>query len=157
MTFGQIVGGTKNNIIPEHAALEGTLRTFNEEVRAQLLERLGGFVSHIAAAYRAEARLVVVRGIPAVDNDVDFTARVVDSAVKALGAEAVIDGSPLMGSDDMSYFLEQRPGCYYQIGAAIPDQHMMPHHHPGFDIDEGALPIGLKLSLQAVLDSLLLR
>lgn len=154
MTFGQVTGGTKNNIIPDTAELQGTLRTFNSDVRAQLLERLGSFVSHIGGAYRAEARLIVEGGIPAVDNDVDLTARVMQSAARALGPDAAIDGPPLMGSDDMSYFLQQRPGCYYQVGAAFPDKQMLPHHHPGFDINEESLPVGLRLSLQAVLDAL---
>ena len=76
------------------------------------------------------------------------------SAARALGPDAAIEGHLLIGSDDMCFFLEERPGCYYQVGAAIPDQQMMPHHHPGFDIDEDALPIALRLSLQAVLDAL---
>ncbi len=154
MTFGQIIGGTKNNIIPETAELRGTLRTFNVDVQHQLLERLGAFVSHIAGAYRAEARLIVEGGIPAVVNHGEMTERVTASAARALGPDAAIEGHLLMGSDDMCFFLEERPGCYYQVGAAIPDTQMMPHHHPGFDIDEDALSIALRLSLQAVMDAL---
>ena len=154
LTMGQIHAGTKNNIIPEFAELHGTLRTFNPSVRAQLIERLGSFVSHIAAAYRAEAHLRVDGGIDAVENHGEFTDRVRQSAIQAIGADNVIDGELIMGSDDMCYFLQERPGCYYQVGAAIPDTPMMPHHHPGFDLDERALAIALRVSLHAVLDAL---
>jgi amidohydrolase len=154
MTFGQVIAGTKNNIIPETAELRGTLRTFNTAVRHQLLERLGSFVSHIAGAYRAQARLIVDGGIPACVNHAEFTAKVRGSAARAIGADRVVDGELLMGSDDMCYFLNERPGCYYQVGAAMPGREMMPHHHPGFDFDEDALTVGLKVSLQAVMDAL---
>jgi amidohydrolase len=154
MTFGRIVSGTKNNIIPETAEMVGTLRTFNTAVRHQLLERLGSFVAHIAAAYRAQAKLIVEGGIPACVNHGEMTAKTRASAIKAIGAESVSDGELLMGSDDMCYFLQERPGCYYQVGAATAGREMMPHHHPGFDIDEGSLNVGLRVSLQAMLDVL---
>ena len=154
MTFGQVIAGTKNNIIPETAELRGTLRTFNTKVQHQLLERLGSYVSHIAAAYRAQARLIVEGGIPAVLNHAGMTPKVRESAARAIGAENVSDGELLMGSDDMCYFLNERPGCYYLIGAAMPGKQMMPHHHPGFDLDERCLEVGLKVSLQAVWDAL---
>lgn len=153
LTMGQIHSGTKDNIIPETAELQGTLRTFNNDVRAQLLERLGSFVTHIAAAYRAEAHLRVAGGIDPVVNDGHVTGLVHQSAVTALGAGNVSEGIPIMGSDDMCYFLKERPGCYYQVGCALPDTEMMPHHHPGFDMDERALAVALRLSLRAVLDA----
>jgi amidohydrolase len=154
MTIGQVIAGTKNNIIPDKAELRGTLRTFSAKVRHQLIERMGTFVSHIAGAYRAQARLIVEGGIPAVDNHGEMTDRVNKSAIRAIGAENVIEGELLMGSDDMCYFLQERPGCYYQVGAALPDREMMPHHHPGFDLDERSLEVGLRVSLQAILDAL---
>jgi len=153
LTMGQIHSGTKDNIIPETAQLQGTLRTFNNDVRAQLLERLGSYVSHIAGAYRAEASLRVAGGIDPVVNDGHVTGLVHQSAVAALGAGNVSEGIPIMGSDDMCYFLRERPGCYYQVGCALPDTEMMPHHHPGFDMDERALAVALRLSLRAVLDA----
>ena len=66
----------------------------------------------------------------------------------------MIDGELIMGSDNMCYLLQERPGCYYQVGTAIPDTPMMPHHHPDFDLDERALTIVLRISLNAVLDAL---
>ena len=95
----------------------------------------------------------VAGGIDPVVNDGHVTGLVHQRAVNVLGAENVSEGKPIMGSDDMCYFLKERPGCYYQIGCALPDTEMMPHHHPGFDLDERSLAVALRLSLRAVLDA----
>jgi amidohydrolase len=60
-----------------------------------------------------------------------------------------------MGGEDMSFFLNEVPGCYFFIGSANPEKlDTMPHHHPEFDIDEDALAIGTQVIVQAVLDYL---
>jgi amidohydrolase len=68
LSVGQIQAGTKNNIIPDKAVMRGTLRTFNLDVREQLLGRLQSFVSDMARAYRTEARLDLTMGCPPVIN-----------------------------------------------------------------------------------------
>ena len=69
LTVGQIVSGTKHNIIPVTATLRGSLRTFSQEVREQVMERLGAFVTNIAHAYEAEAHLAFAdEGCPTVDQ-----------------------------------------------------------------------------------------
>jgi amidohydrolase len=155
MTVGQITGGTKHNIIPETAHLAGSIRAFKRDIRDQLIERLSSYASRMAQAYRAEAQVSIMGdGTPAVVNDVDITERVRRGTIDLLGSDAVLDGQPMMGSDDMSLFLQERPGCYFWIGAATPGKEMQPHHHPGFEIDEGSLDIGLRVALNAVLDAL---
>jgi amidohydrolase len=147
LSVGQIQAGTKNNIIPDKATMRGTLRTFNFDVREQMLGRLQSFVADMARAYRAEARLDLTMGCPPVVNPDRETDLVHRCAVDELGEAAVTEGPPVMASDDMSLFLRARPGCYFRVGIAPADGHPAPHHAPEFEMNELGLPIGLRVAL----------
>jgi metal-dependent amidase/aminoacylase/carboxypeptidase family protein len=151
MTVGQIVCGTKGNIIPDRAEMRGTIRTFDQAVRDQLVARLGAYVSHIAQAYRAEGRLAVEGGsCPAVVNPPAQTAFVRECAARVVGAARVDEGLPIMPSDDMSLFLRARPGCYFQVGIKPTHDRPCPHHAPEFEMNEAGLPVGLAVGLEVV-------
>jgi amidohydrolase len=155
LTVGQIVGGTKHNIIPASAVMRGSLRTFSETVRAQLKGRLADYAAAIARAYRTEAALTYMGdGCPAVVNHAKETAFVRECAQAELGADALNPGPPVMASDDMSLFLQQRPGCYFRVGIAPPEGGPYPHHAPEFQMNEDGLPVGLRLGLTVMLNAL---
>jgi len=155
MTVGEIHSGTKHNIIPETAVLRGSIRAFRTNVRDQMVERLGSFASRIAQAYRAEARVTLVGDCcPPVVNDAAWAGHVRGEAVAELGAEKVTEGKPAMGSDDMSLFLNERPGCYFWVGVAPPGKEAQPHHHPAFELDEGGLEVGVRVGLRSLLKAL---
>src|SRR5882724_4998795 len=117
LTVGQIVSGTKGNIIPDRAIMRGTIRAFEQSVRDHLVTRLGAFASDIAKAYRAEATTRFDGGsCPAVVNHAKETEFVRACAVDEVGGEAVTEGRVVMASDDMSLFLRERPGCYFRVG-----------------------------------------
>jgi amidohydrolase len=155
LTVGQFVGGTKHNIIPAGAVLRGSLRTFNPRVRAQIKERLAAYAGDVARAYRTEARLSWMgEGCPTVVNhgkETDFVRR---CALDAIGSDAVEDGDLVMASDDMSLFLQERPGCYFRVGIAPGDGRPHPHHAPEFEMHEGGLPVGVRVGLGVMLDAL---
>jgi amidohydrolase len=154
LTVGQIVAGTKHNIIPATAVMRGSLRTFSEVVRHQVVERLGTFVTGMAQAYQAEARVSFQgEGCPAVINHAAQTTFVHQCAVDELGQEAVEDGDYVMASDDMSLFLHERPGCYFRVGIA-PAGPPRPHHAPEFEMNEAGLPVGLRVGLNVMLSAL---
>jgi amidohydrolase len=122
LTVGQFVGGTKHNIIPASAVLRGSLRTFNAAVRAQIKQRLADYTADMARAYRTRAKLSFQGdGCPAVVNHEKETAFVRSCATAELGAAALNDGPPVMASDDMSLFLNARPGCYFRVGISPND------------------------------------
>jgi amidohydrolase len=155
LTVGQIEAGTKNNIIPASAVMRGTLRTFNESVRQQILERLGGFAADLARAYRAEARLALSdMRCPAVVNHDAQTSFVHACATAELGTDAVSAGRPVMASDDMCLFLRERPGCYFRVGVAPTHGRPAPHHAPEFEMNEEGLPVGLRVALGVMLNAL---
>jgi len=153
LTVGQILAGTKHNIIPATAVMRGSLRTFNETVRAQVIERLGTFVSSMAQAYQADAHLAFQGGCPTVVNHATQSSFVKQCALDELDSEAVEDGTLGMASDDMSLFLQQRPGCYFRVGIA-PSGPPRPHHAPEFEMHEGGLPVGLRVGLNVMLSAL---
>jgi amidohydrolase len=156
LTVGQIVAGTKHNIIPATAVMRGSLRTFAPAVRAQIKERLGAYARDIARAYCAEARLGFVgEGCPTVVNHERESALVQTSVVTALGGEAMRgEAAPVMASDDMSLFLQARPGCYFRVGIAPGSGPPRPHHAPEFEMNEDGLTVGLRVATRVMLDAL---
>ncbi|HYE93882.1 MAG TPA: hypothetical protein VEA38_22820, partial [Terriglobales bacterium] len=76
------------------------------------------------------------------------------SAIDAIGPEHVHDGDLVMASDDMSLFLQARPGCYFRVGISPTDGKPHPHHAPEFEMNEDGLPVGLRVGLNVMLDAL---
>ena len=154
MTVGEIKAGTKHNIIPETAVLSGTIRAFERTVRDQLVERLGAFASRMAQAYRAEARVSIHSDCcpPVIKGEAE-TGFIHQCALEEVGEGDIEEVPPVMGSDDMSLFLEARPGCYFWVGVAPEDKPPMPHHHPAFEMSEKGLPVGVRMGLASILKS----
>jgi amidohydrolase len=150
LTVGQLLAGTKNNIIPDKAVMRGTLRTFDMSVREQMLGRLQSFTSDMARAYRAEAQVDLTMGCPPVVNPEREAALVHRCAADELGEAAVIAGNPVMASDDMGLFLRERPGCYFRVGIAPATGPERPHHAPEFEMNEDGLPVGLRVALSVL-------
>ena len=156
LTVGQIVSGTKHNIIPATAVMRGSLRTFTPTVRAQVKERLGAYARDIARAYRAEARLSFQgEGCPTVVNHAPQSTFVRNCAAAELGGDAVKGESNLVpASDDMSLFLQARPGCYFQVGVSPVSGPTRPHHAPEFEMNEDGLPVALRIAASVMLGAL---
>jgi metal-dependent amidase/aminoacylase/carboxypeptidase family protein len=74
--------------------------------------------------------------------------------VAEVGADAVKGESPVMASDDMSLFLQARPGCYFQVGVAPRSGPPRPHHAPEFEMNEDGLPVALRLATSVMLETL---
>ena len=154
LTVGQIVSGTKGNIIPETALMTGTIRAFKEGVRDHLVSRMGAFVADIARAYRAEASMRLDYSCPAVVNPAKETEFVSRCLAEDLGGDAVTEGGLVMASDDMSLFLRERPGCYFRVGIGPAAGSPRPHHAPEFVMNEAGLPVGVRTGLGVMLAAL---
>jgi amidohydrolase len=149
-TFGTINGGFASNIIAPEVTFTGTVRSFNPKLREFVLKRIDEITTGIAAAMRCKAEVKLVFGTPACVNDPHMTTLVHECAKELVGEENVLDGVAIMGSDDMSLFLQEAPGCYFSIGSAKMDGSSFPHHHPGFDIVESSMPIGAQVMTKVV-------
>jgi amidohydrolase len=155
VSFGKIESGHGHNIIAHDAVLSGTVRTSNEAVRQQMPERIARLCNGIADAYGATCRVDYRHQYPVTVNDGAMVDLVRQAAAAVIGPESVIEADPTMGSEDIAYFFERVPGCYFFLGAANAARGIdKPHHHPQFDIDEDCLPIGLQVVVRSVLDYL---
>jgi amidohydrolase len=144
ITVGALHAGTVSNVIPEEAVFRGTVRTFDEAVRKHLAERIPALIAGIASAMRAEARVDYHFGYPALVNDAAMTDLVREVARGLVGPERLIEREAGMGGEDMAYFLQAVPGCFFRVGSNNPAKGLVyGHHHPKFDVDEEALPLGV--------------
>ena len=142
----QFHAGSAGNVIPETAMLQGTIRTLRPETRA-LMERLVRQVAEsTAAAHDARVELAFRRGYPPTVNHAEATDRAAAAASRILGQERVQrHAPPAMGAEDFAYMLEQRPGCMIKLGQRGADRGGVPLHHPDYDFNDDALPIGASL------------
>jgi metal-dependent amidase/aminoacylase/carboxypeptidase family protein len=135
---GVLIAGTANNVVPRHALLRGTLRTFTPEQQEQALTRLSELLAEVESVFGVKCELQFDESTPAVVNDASVVSRVVESAAKVVGANNVITIPPITPSDDVSEFLRRVPGCYLLIGGAMDDGSSGMHHGPDFTIDDRA-------------------
>ena len=157
ITIGIIQAGTAFNIIPESAEMHGTMRAFSAEHRSKLVRRISEIAQGIATAMGGSCEIEVIDGCPPCVNDSTVTEIVHNAAVATVGEKEVDDSEEVMttGSDDMACFLQAVPGCYFIVGAKNEQKGAnFPHHHPRFNIDEDALPIGVEVLSRAAMDFL---
>jgi hippurate hydrolase len=134
--------GEAFNVIPQDAVLLGTVRTLKEEIRDTCEARIRAIVDNVCAAFGARATIAYNRGYPVTFNDPDRTEFMAGVARQVAG-DAGVDMSipPLMGAEDFSYMLLERPGAYIFVGngdtAGV--------HHPAYDFNDEAAPFGVSL------------
>src|SRR5204862_3388209 len=137
ITIGQVHAGTAFNIIPETAALRGTMRAYSKEDREKLLRRIQEVADGVARAMGATCEVEFADiGCPPCTNDEKMTEVVQKAATEAVGTDQVDTGEEVMttGSDDMAYFLHAVPGCYFIGGAGKENKGAnYHHHHPRFN------------------------
>jgi len=151
VTVGAFRAGEAANVIPDTAELRATVRSFSPDVRQQLARRIEEVVRGIAGAMRAEVDFQYRFGYPPTVNDPVMTDLVRAAATELIGAERVVESPQMMGAEDFSYFLEQRPGCFFYVGSRNEERGLIwGHHHPRFDIDEEALGVGIATMTAAV-------
>ncbi|MEY8839356.1 amidohydrolase, partial [Cribrihabitans sp. XS_ASV171] len=135
----QIHTGTVNNVIPETAFINGTVRTFDPAVQQMVMRRMKAIVEGQAASYEVEARLDYMVGYPATINDTEKTRFAVSVAEEVSGAERVIgEGGREMGAEDFAYMLQKRPGSYLFLGQG----NSAGLHHPKYDFNDAVAPVG---------------
>jgi len=140
--------GTAWNVIADKAVFDGTLRTFDEGVRGKVRERFEQIVVGVGAALGAEAEVRWLDGPPAVVNDPRWAELSVRTA-KALGLE-VVEPEPSSAGEDFSFYLRRTPGVFFFLGTSGPQE----WHHPAFDVDESALPIGAEFFASLAIDAI---
>jgi amidohydrolase len=158
VTVGKIVAGTTNNIIPECAYIEGTIRAVSEKTRAKVHDGIRRVVDGIAAAHGCEVDVEVEAGYPVTVNDDAFADHVLDLAGDVVGADKVVrQRHPVMGAEDWSYVLQQVPGAMMFLGGTDVDRNpatAAPNHSNRVLFDEQAMATGIATYATVALDHL---
>jgi amidohydrolase len=152
ISVGRIEGGVRNNIIPETVELEGTIRTFDENMRDDIHERIRNTAQQIAASAGASADVEIVKGYPVTSNDSELLARMKPTLARVAGP-GLVEPNPITGAEDFSYFANEVPGLFFGLGVGSDDPALVhPNHSPRFYADERALPIGVTALTALTLD-----
>lgn len=138
-----IEAGAAFNVIPDAARLKGSCRSFDADVRSLLKSRIGEICEGAARMFGVKIDLDYVERYPAVVNSKKETALICAIASKPEdGWSFNGELAPPMGSEDFSFYLQQRPGCFFIVGNG---DECGPLHSPGYDFNDRVLPIGVKL------------
>lgn len=157
LTIGSFQAGKASNVISEMATLEGTVRTFDENVRQDIHKWIQNITEHTCKAFGTDYHIDYQFGYPATKNDKAMNELLIHAAKDILNEDHIIEIEPNMGAEDFSYFLQEVPGTYFFTGSANKEKGIIyPYHHPKFDIDEKALLNGAKVLTAATLNYLAL-
>lgn len=154
VTVGIVRGGTRFNIIPAQVHLEGTVRTYNPDVRDQIERRMGEILDGVTAAGGGSYELDYERGTPATINNLALTEWAVPILGRVVGSENVVEVVPTMGGEDFAYFANEVPGFYFRLGQVAPGTTSGDHHTPTYRADDSMIPIGIRAMSRLVLDFL---
>jgi amidohydrolase len=147
VTIGVIKGGLRENIIPDSVEMRGTIRTFDEDMRSEIHERVTTLAEAIARGSRAGCTVCIRRNYPVTVNDPQLTERMLPSLQRVAGVAQVTLIPKVTGSEDFSFFQRIVPGFFFFIGvvpAGIAPKAAAPNHSPRFFIDEQSLAQGVR-------------
>lgn len=148
LTVGSLCGGSAGNVIADCANMHGTLRTFDEELRANIKKRIECIANAIAQAFRADACVTYTSGCPSLVNDTELSSFAEAKLTELLGDNMVLSSKALGssikgGSDDFAYISREVPSITIALAAGEPEKGFAhPQHHPKVMFDEECLSIG---------------
>jgi amidohydrolase len=142
----QFQAGDAFNVIPSHATLRGTIRTFTPDVRNLVLQRVEELSRGVVKAMGCDAKVEITQLTPPVVND-HAVACIIKSLAESMFPEATIDTNEItMGSEDMAFLMEGIPSAYLFVGSSDSSRNLdAPHHNSRFDFDEAVLPMASSL------------
>lgn len=152
VTVGEFHAGTAHNVIADSAKIGGTVRYFNPLYKGYFGKRMEQVIKGVCESQGATYDLHYWELYPPVINDGAIAGLVRSVAEEVVeSAIGVVPECQTMGGEDMSFFLQEVPGCYFFLGSANADKGLAyPHHHPRFDFDETALAMGVEIFVRCV-------
>lgn len=152
VTVGTFHAGQTHNVIADTAQIGGTVRYFNPAYQGYFDKRIEQVIAGICQSHGANYQLDYYSLYPPVINDANMAELVRSVAESVVETPAgIVPECQTMGGEDMSFFLQEVPGCYFFLGAANQEKNLaFPHHHPRFDFDETALGMGVEMFVRCV-------
>ncbi len=157
LTFGQVHGGSAPNVIADSVIVEGTIRSYRNDVQKNIMDSLKRISKNVADATRAIINFERIHGAPPVINNPKVANSVARVSSLIVGEENATSIEPISVGDDMAEFLNRVPGTYFILGAGFKDAEsrgIESHHNSKFDYDENCLPIGTEIFVRSALDYL---
>jgi amidohydrolase len=157
VTIGMIKGGVRENIIPDSVEMRGTIRTFDEEMRDDIHERVTTMAEAISRSARAGCTVCIRKNYPVTVNDPKLTAAMLPSLQRTAGADHVMLVPKVTGSEDFSLFQQLVPGLFFFVGvtpAGTDPSKAAPNHSPRFYADEASLLMGVRALAHVAVDFL---
>jgi amidohydrolase len=155
VTIGSIHGGNRGNIIPETVLMDGTIRTFDDNMQKKLHEKIKLTVAKIAEANGATAEATITRGYPVTYNNPALTQQMAATLQRVAGAENIIITEAVTMAEDFSFFQQKAPGVFIFLGAYPSDLKLEKrpvHHTADFMIDEKSFVTGVKALVGLTMD-----
>lgn len=153
VTAGAFNAGAAFNIIPDSTEISGTVRTFDNDVKEIVVSRLKNILKGIEASFSVTCELEYNDGYPPVLNHSEEMKRVLNAQKDAEYITEFNEIEPSMGGEDFAYYLQEKPGTFYNIGTQNKEIGTdYPHHHPMFDIDEAGMKAGVESFLNLTLN-----
>jgi amidohydrolase len=154
LTCGTIQGGYGYNIVADHVRIGGTCRTFTKDNQEKMKRRMKEVCCGVAHMYGGDISLDYEYGYPPTINSYPECNEVVSkAAARFVGNERSRLPQKTMGAEDFSYFLQERPGCFFFVGAALPGVER-PHHKSVFDFDERGVFVAASIFVQIIRDKM---
>jgi amidohydrolase len=152
VTVGEFHAGSAHNVIADSAHLGGTVRYFNPKYDGYFGQRFEQIVAGVCQSQGASYELEYWQLYPPVINNAEIADLVRSQAEKVVETPiGIVPECQTMGGEDMSFFLQEVPGCYFFLGSANLSKNLAyPHHHPRFDFDETALGMGVEIFIRCV-------
>ncbi|MDX1449278.1 MAG: amidohydrolase [Acidimicrobiia bacterium] len=147
ITFGQVHGGTADNVIPTSVRMSGTARTPDQETWERVPELIRRVAAELAAPFQATVDVRYNRGLPPVVNDAGLVSRLAPVVEEALGPDTVTTTHTSMGGEDFAVYLNEAPGALFRLGCAGDTSRSNDLHSASFMLDERSLRTGLNAGL----------
>lgn len=152
VTWGRVESGHACNVIPQHAELSGTVRCLDLPAWREAPDLVHAAVDEIATLHGAKSEITYVRGVPPVVNEASSVELLRRAMETRRGAYAVEDTEQSLGGEDFSWYLEHVPGAMARLGVrGVGDTARRDLHRGDFDVDEGAIEVGVELFTAAAL------
>lgn len=151
LTFGQFSGGNTPNIVPDKVVIQGTLRTYNAELRAKLVERMQTIVKSAGEMYGTTVEYEVLSDVPSIYVNPEMLEEVKTYLSEIDGLTLANDNFRITPSDDMAFISEKVPTVYLLLQARVKDN-PYPHHNPKVLFDESAMTWGAAMHAQCAFE-----
>jgi len=155
LVWGAVHAGEAANAIPQHGVLRGTLRTADHATWGELEEMVRELVAAILAPLGVGYALDHIRGVPPVVNEAISSGMLAEAALAIGGPEASASTEQSSGGEDFAWYLEHVPGAMARLGGGSGTGAVRDIHAPTFDLDERALPFGVRILTRAALSALI--